>query len=121
MIFKEINPNEMERFNPKDFPDYYLSGEYTPPDRLFFYNGCYVELNMIDEIPFLAILNTGDPNNLFKCEELQEYILDKYKVCGYVYKIGIKNEIFIKRMLKKYKILNSEKSDMYNIIIFKRS
>ena len=88
------------------YPDFFF-GKPNKSDFLYEYNGTYVDI-YIDEInstPYLSMLNTGKPNNIFFIKEVVDHVLNTFDKIGFIYNKEIRNSKYIERLVKNYDII----------------
>lgn len=68
----------------------------------------------------MGIINLGEGFCISQCREVVDYMLDCYGVCAFSWVKGIRNEVLINRLLKKYKIINVEENEIMKKVEFKK-
>lgn len=72
-------------------------------DRVFFYDGFFICLNVVDTVPFLSYINFGSPKNFFSDgNELLEYIHNTYGCIGFCWTLKGTGS-WLRRLSKRYK------------------
>lgn len=113
--FIEIPISKMPKVDLKKFPHYWNNSR---GERVFFYDGFFIELNMIGGVPYLSYVNFGNVKNLFgiKYNELIEYIMKLYGVIGFSWDLK-GTTAWLKRLSKKYKHKKEWTKDNINYMI----
>ncbi|MGL5594104.1 MAG: hypothetical protein ACRDDH_09235 [Cetobacterium sp.] len=107
MQFIEIPREDMPILNPMDFPDYYCSGIYEVGDRVFKLENTYLELSVDEGVALISMISTDRKGNLFAIKNKIDELLNEYDSLGFYWVEGIRNEVFIKRLLKNYEVINT--------------
>lgn len=98
--FMEIPNYKMPKIDLSKYPAY-MNNELS--DRVFFYDGFFVEMTMIDSIPYLSFINLGEPKSIVNlCKPLLTSLLKQYGTIGFVWYIK-GTGIFLKRLTKDVK------------------
>lgn len=98
--FIEIPKNKMPSVDLKKYPHYWNNNQ---GERVFFYEGLFIELNMLDTIPYLSFINFGDPKDILNIgNELLEYILRLYETIGFCWDLEGTGR-YVERLSKRYK------------------
>lgn len=113
--FTEIPSDKMPEVDLIKYP-HFLNNYQN--DRVFFYDGFFMCLNMISAIPFLSYINFGSPKNFFKGEanELLEYIHNTYGYIGFCWTLK-GTGTWLKRLSKRYKNKKEFTKDNINYMI----
>lgn len=113
--FTEIPSDKMPEVDLTKYP-HFLNNYQN--DRVFFYDGFFMCLNMISTIPFLSYINFGSPKNFFKGEanELLEYIHSTYGYIGFCWTLK-GTGTWLRRLSKRYKNKKEFTKDNINYMI----
>lgn len=113
--FTEIPSDKMPEVDLIKYP-HFLNNYQN--DRVFFYDGFFMCLNMIGTIPFLSYINFGSPKNFFKGEanELLEYIHSTYGYIGFCWSLK-GTGTWLRRLSKRYKNKKEFTKDNINYMI----
>lgn len=113
--FTEIPSDKMPEVDLIKYP-HFLNNYQN--DRVFFYDGFFMCLNMIGTIPFLSYINFGSPKNFFKGEanELLEYIHNTYGCIGFCWTLK-GTGTWLRRLSKRYKNKKEFTKDNINYMI----
>lgn len=113
--FTEIPSDKMPEVDLIKYP-HFLNNYQN--DRVFFYDGFFMCLNMIGTIPFLSYINFGSPKNFFKGEanELLEYIHNTYGYIGFCWTLK-GTGTWLRRLSKRYKNKKEFTKDNINYMI----
>lgn len=113
--FTEIPSGKMPEVDLTKYP-HFLNNYQN--DRVFFYDGFFMCLNMIGTIPFLSYINFGSPKNFFKGEanELLEYIHNTYGCIGFCWTLK-GTGTWLRRLSKRYKNKKEFTKDNINYMI----
>lgn len=113
--FTEIPSDKMPEVDLIKYPNFLNNYQN---DRVFFYDGFFMCLNMIGTIPFLSYINFGSPKNFFKGEanELLEYIHNTYGYIGFCWTLK-GTGTWLKRLSKRYKNKKEFTKDNINYMI----
>lgn len=107
--FSEVTPTTLSPSLMEGLDDYLIDG--TMPDifRLFRSNDkqMFVAVEKADEGVAMSMISLSGKGNLFKMKEVVDKMLDEYGVVEFNYKDGIRNEVFIKRLVRYYKVIDS--------------
>lgn len=115
--FKLVPDNFLEKIDIKKFDDFFVGENRS--DFTYFYKGCIITMNLENEVPFFGIMNTGEPENIFKSLEILRYYIKIYGKAGFFRKKGVRNEVFIQKILKKYEIVCEKEIEEGIITVFK--
>jgi hypothetical protein len=118
--FKPIKENVLNVLPIEDYPDYFC-GSKNKSDFLFHYNQCYVDVYIEEEtgVAFLSMINLGEADNIFKLKEVVDHCLKIFGVLGFSFVNGIRNEIYIRRLLRNYKVISEKVGKNSTKIIFR--
>lgn len=112
--FIEIPKEKMPNVDLEKYPHYL---DNSKSDRVFFYDGFFIELNMKNNIPYLSYVNFGKPKNLFSDgNELLEYIMNRYGTIGFSWTLK-STGIWLRRLSKRYKYKKEFTKDNINYMI----
>lgn len=119
--FMEIPLELFPKVNKADYPNYWVDQE-VDPERIFKYEDFYIGIKVVDQTPYISMINLGKAqSSLFhKGDDLIDDLIEHYGKLGFVSKVGFRNEAFIKRIAKKYILIDDfERDEMKHIIITK--
>lgn len=107
--FQEVHPNTLTEEDIKAVPnyeDYLADGTMPNIKRLFRDENSYLIFER-DYEPCLSMISLDGKANLFHIKEVVDYLLGEYKSLRFDFVPGIRNEIFIKRLVRNYEITDS--------------
>lgn len=107
--FQEVTPTTLSPNIFKGLNDYLIDGTMPEIYRLFRNGDCYLPIEKADEGVAISMISLSGKGNLFTIKEVVDKMIDEYNIVEFNYKVGIRNEIFIKRLVRYYDIISREK------------
>lgn len=112
--FIEIPKYKMPKVDLNKYPHYWNNYQ---GERYFHFDGMFIELNMIDTIPYLSFINFGKPKNILKIgNELLDYILNFYGKIGLAWDLDSTGN-YVARISKRYRYKNEFTKGKINYMI----
>lgn len=112
--FIEIPNYKMPNVDLKKYK-HYLSNEKA--DRVFFYEGFFIELTVVDGVPYLSYINFGSPKSILSlCGEFIELIVKQYGKVGFSWTLDGTTK-FLEKISRKYKKIKQFTKDNINYMI----
>lgn len=105
--FSEVTPTTLSPDIIEGLDDYLIDG--TMPDiyRLFRCNDMYVAVEREEKGVAMSMISLSGKGNLFKMKEVVDKMIKEYGVVEFNFVSGIRNEVFINRLVKNYRVLES--------------
>lgn len=117
-MFVEIPREDMPKLDPEKYPDYYTLGQYDLGERVFKDGDSYLEISKIDDVGYVSMISAKGNFNIFSIKSKIDELLKEYGKLGFFWKDGIRNEVFIRRLLKNYKKTDEYAEEDYITVIF---
>lgn len=112
--FIEIPRYKMPKIDLNKFPHFLDNSE---SNRVFFYDGFFICINMVEGVPFMSYINLGKPKNFFKDGNiLLEYLIKLYGQLGFCWTLE-GTGVWLKRMARRYKYKKEFTKDNINYMI----
>lgn len=115
-MFSRIDPKDMPIVNPKNFPEYYVAGEFEVGEILYKSGNTYLDIVVDEGVPYASVICLKGSANLFGIKDVLDEILSEYGSVGFYWVKGIRNEIYIKRLIRNYKIVEAVYNSEENTI-----
>lgn len=87
------------------FEDYLIDDSMPDTNRLFRCGKSFVVYEEYQNA--VSMISLDGKGNLFGMKNVVDYLLDEYEKIRFDYKVGIRNEVYIKRLVKNYNIVDS--------------
>lgn len=108
-MFKEISRNYFDISIFDKYPDYKLRLYNNRIERVFKDKGMFVILEKYNGCIAVSMINTGGYYNLLDGAYIIDDLIKEYETLYFFFKSGIRNTIYIKRLVSKYKMIKHGK------------
>ncbi len=102
--FKEVVPTSEFLHQLKGLDDYLVDGTLPNIYKLYECNKLFLIVERGDKEIYISMVNFGK-ESIFKCKELVDKFVLEYGTVNFDWKEGIRNEKYIKRLIKNYDII----------------
>lgn len=107
--FKEVSPMNIPIKSVENADDYLVDGTLPDVYRVFRNKDLYVVVERDGDV-YMSMFSVGGKSNLFTIKEVVDKMLDEYGCVIFDFKKGIRNEMFIKRLVRNYTIIECSDS-----------